>query len=241
MIVRSGETLFDAIYHAVESAATVEDAVAAIRDLLKIDNATYHLAQTIGGNVDAPYVKSTYPATWLTRYLLRGYVRVDPVVKEGFSRQLPFDWRELTLTSDAMELMRDSQEHGLGGNGYSIPVVDKRGRRALFSLNSRMSGDDWTAFTQGSSAELAEIAQKVHRKAIVELHGETDPLPQLGPRELECLTWTAQGKESKDIAVIVGISEHTVRDYLKTARYKLDCSNLPQAVAKAIRLRLINP
>ena len=232
---------FRSALDAVHEAATVEEAVVAIRDMYNLDNATYHLAQMIGGTVDGPYVKSTYPAEWLTRYLLRGYVRVDPVVRAGFSRQLPFDWRELTLTLDAAELMAEAQQYGLGGNGYSIPVVDKLARRALFSLNSKMPGDEWSDFIGRNVASLTEIAHKIHRKAVAELHGAGDPLPSLGPRELECLVWTAQGKESKDIAEIIGISDYTVRDYLKTARYKLDCSNLSQAVAKAIKLRLINP
>jgi LuxR family transcriptional regulator, quorum-sensing system regulator CinR len=226
---------------AVSESSTVEEAVVAVRDIYNLDNATYHLAQVASSDVDGPYVKSTYPAEWLTRYLLQGYVRVDPVVKAGFSRQLPFDWRELTLTADAAELMAEAQRFGLGGNGYSIPLVDKLARRALFSLNSKMPGDAWSLFISENATTLAEIAHKIHRKAIAELYGAKDPLPSLGPRELECLAWTAQGKETKDIAEILGISEHTVTGYLKAARYKLDCSNIAGTVAKAIRLRLINP
>ena len=60
-------------------------------------------------------------------------------------------------------------------------------------------------------------------------------------RVAETLYWTAQGKDYKEIAIIVGISDHTVRTYMRSARYKLDCANLSQAVAKAIKLRLINP
>jgi DNA-binding CsgD family transcriptional regulator len=45
-----------------------------------------------------------------------------------------------------------------------------------------------------------------------------------------------------DSAIIenaLGISEHTVRSYMRSVRFKLDCANLSQAVAKAMMLRLI--
>lgn len=240
MTVKDSTSLFAVSFDAVVDAASVEEAVVAIRDKYGLDHVTYHHARTIG-DIDAPYVKSTYPAEWLARYLLRGYLRVDPVVLQGFSRQLPFDWRELTLTPDAHDLMVDAIAHGLGGNGYSIPVVDKLVRRALFSINSSMPVEQWDAFIALHAANLAELAMRIHRKAVVELYGETDPMPQLGPRELECLTWEARGKDYKAIAQILSISEHTVRDYLKMVRLRLDCATLTQAVAKAIRLNLIKP
>jgi DNA-binding CsgD family transcriptional regulator len=227
-----------ATYEAVVRAGSVEKAVVLIRDNYGLDHATYHHARIIG-DIDAPYVKSTYPAQWLARYLLRGYLHVDPVVREGFSRQLPFDWRELTMTRDAHDLMLDALAHGLGGFGYSIPLVDKQVRRALFSINSGMPADEWDTFIKRHARGLAELAARIHRMAISELYGGRDPVPQLGPRELECLTWAARGKDYKAIAQILSISENTVRDYLKTARLRLDGATIAQAVAKAIKLQLI--
>ena len=42
-----------------------------------------------------------------------------------------------------------------------------------------------------------------------------------------------------EIAVILNISPHTARDYLKSARYKLDCVTSAQAVSKAVGLGLL--
>jgi DNA-binding CsgD family transcriptional regulator len=185
-------------------------------------------------------VRTTYPDRWVSRYLQKGYVKVDPVVQEGFVRQLPFDWRELMLTDAAIALMTDAHAHGLAMNGYSVPIVDKVGRRALFSINASMDGDRWSAFTGAHAEELAELGYRLHRLAVVELYGEYDPVPRLGAREKECLIWAAHGKEYSEIAIILDLSEHTVRSYLKSARLKLDCSNIPQAVGKAVKLRVIN-
>ena len=93
----------------------------------------------------------------------------------------------------------------------------------------------------GKKALAHQNAHVIHRKAIYELHGENDPVPTLSPREIECLHWTALGKDYKDIAVILGISEHTTRDYLKTARFKLGCATISAAASRAVQLRIINP
>lgn len=230
---------YEKAYLAVDTANSVEAAVVAVRAIYGLDNATYHLAQLPGSLVDGPYVKSTYPAEWLTRYLIKGYVRIDPVVTEGFSRMLPFDWSELTMTPQAADLFADFQAHGLAAQGYSVPVIDKLARRALFSVNARMSDKEWAAFVHENGAGIAEIAHKIHRKAMEEIN-QSYPLPRLGPRELECLTWSAQGKTAKETARLLNVSEVTVRDYLLSARLKLDAENITKAIAKAVSLRLIN-
>lgn len=62
---------------------------------------------------------------------------------------------------------------------------------------------------------------------------------RLTVREIECLRWSASGKSSEEIAIILHISAHTVNGYLKTAMRKLDAVNRMQAVARAYRFRLI--
>lgn len=234
-------TDFSEIYELARDAPDVEAAVHRIRDHYGVEHVTYHLARTISGGADAPCVKSTYPAEWLTRYLIKGYVLIDPVVRAALERQLPFDWRELEPAPAAVGLMQDAVAHGLGSSGYTIPVTDKKQRKALFSVNSSMDEEAWTEFIVRNGAGLSELAHCLHRKVLIELYGEEDPIPGLTLREIECLTWTAQGKDDRAISILLGLSVHTTRGYLKSARYKLDCATLSQAVAKAIKLRVISP
>jgi len=65
------------------------------------------------------------------------------------------------------------------------------------------------------------------------------PREKLSARELECLRWSAAGKSSDEIAIILNISSHTVVSYLKSAMRKLDSVNRMQAVARACRFRLL--
>ena len=225
------------IYEFIRRAGSVNEALGTMRNRLSV-HVTYHLARTIPEVADAPYVKSTYPAQWIARYLIAGYVRFDPVALAGFERMLPFDWAEIDVGAEAAEMMRDAEAHGIGPSGYSIPIIDRHGRRALFSICSHLRGGDWKVFLARHLDEVIEAAHFVHRLATAEIYGTAEP-PHLTTREREVLTWTARGKDYKAIAVIVGISPHTTKAYLKSARYKLDCSTLAQAVAKAINLRII--
>ncbi|MDJ1638662.1 helix-turn-helix transcriptional regulator [Rhizobium rhizogenes] len=232
---------FETVFILIEAAATVTEALKIFQKHYHVAFVTYHLAQTIAGKIDAPFVRTTYPDAWVSKYLLNGFVSVDPIVREGFARQLPFDWREVEVTEEAVEFLQEAQRHDIGGQGYSMPIIDKVRRRALFSVNSRNSEHMWDQLIQQHREQWVELAHLIHRKAVLELYGQHDPITPLSLRELECLHWTALGKDYKEVAIILEISDHTARSYLKSARLKLGGSSNAAAVAKAIQLRMINP
>ncbi len=225
---------------AVAGVASVEDAVLLVRDRLGLDHVTFMTA-AYARPVDSPFIRTTYPPQWIARYVLRGYLHVDPVVRAGFGSTKPFAWHELEWDEREREFMADALAHGLGDKGYCIPVVDRAFRRSLLSLNTGMAADAWGPFLAAGAVGLEKIARLIHDKAVLELSADGPAEPSLAPRQVECLLWTARGKEAKAIAVILDLSEFTVRSYLRTARQKLECRTLSQAVAKAIQRGIINP
>jgi DNA-binding CsgD family transcriptional regulator len=62
---------------------------------------------------------------------------------------------------------------------------------------------------------------------------------KLTPRQLECLTRIAAGETSAEIGAALGLSKRTVDHYVTHAVARLGVRNRAQAVAKAIRSRLI--
>ena len=58
---------------------------------------------------------------------------------------------------------------------------------------------------------------------------------QLSPRQREILDLVAEGRTSKEIAVVLGISESTVNWHLANAFERLGASSRAEAVALAIR------
>ena len=63
--------------------------------------------------------------------------------------------------------------------------------------------------------------------------------PGLTSRELEILKWIKEGKSSWDIGRLLSISERTVKFHVSNLFTKLDVSSRAQAVARAVRLGLL--
>jgi len=61
----------------------------------------------------------------------------------------------------------------------------------------------------------------------------------LTPRELEILTLLGEGLVNKQIAVRLGISDHTVKTHLAAIYAKLEASNRAEAVATGLRRGLV--
>jgi two-component system NarL family response regulator len=64
---------------------------------------------------------------------------------------------------------------------------------------------------------------------------------QLTMKEMEILSLVASGKSNKEIAVILHISQNTVRHHVHQVLTKLKCSSRSQAAALAIRQGLVAP
>ncbi|MDA8415770.1 MAG: response regulator transcription factor [Betaproteobacteria bacterium] len=75
--------------------------------------------------------------------------------------------------------------------------------------------------------------------------GRRDPplsgTTELAEREREVLTWSARGKTSLEISLILGLSKRTVDFHMDNARNKLGVATRIEAVIRASHLGLINP
>ncbi len=120
--------------------------------------------------------------------------------------------------------------------GISLPVAAQGGNRGLVML-----GGDRAVPTLTETALLSLIVNGVFDRAIaiqnVDRHTQDF---RLTPRERQCLMWSGAGKSTSEIAGILELSEHTVNQCLATCAQKLGATNRTQAVAKAIRLRVID-
>lgn len=103
----AGDTRLTEAFAIIEDTTETEVVIGNLRELLDVDHVVYHSSK-FGTNPSAdmtghslryiyPYVRLTYPASWIKRYIQMGYVDIDPVLREGFQRTLPFDWAELTI------------------------------------------------------------------------------------------------------------------------------------------------
>ena len=220
---------------------TVQTAIQRIADGYQVDFVTFHLFRSGEDAQNKPYVRTNYPHAWVSHYLLNDYVRIDPVLQMAERVAGPFCWSEIAATDQQLDMLAQAISHGVGATGFSVRHVDAVGRRSVLSFNAQTAhgGESWAPYLDEMRDGLIRLAYDVHHMALTEVYRDGPLPPQLSPREIECLKWTAAGKAHTDIAVILDLSEHTVRGYLKDARQKLDAVSLAQAVSKATALGLI--
>lgn len=120
--------------------------------------------------------------------------------------------------------------------GIALPVfAEAAGSGAMVFTGSGIALDDerlCRAHTACFSlfADIAGLLQE----------GNGKPARPVSPRELECLMLTANGHTSEQIAGMLGLSVHTANQYLANTVQKLDAVNRMHAVAKALRVGLID-
>jgi len=210
----------------------IQGLIITLRDTFEIDHAVYHWVSADGEQ----YGFGTYDPDWVQHYVDKDYLRVDPVVLGCFQRFHPVDWKMLDWSSKAARLFRkDSIEHGIGNQGFSVPIRGPNGQFALFSLSHNCSDDEWAAFTSKNQREIILIAHFLNQKALeLEMARQPEPVRPLSPREVDTLTYLAMGYGRSQVADMLMISEHTLRAYIESARFKLGALNTTHAVARAL-------
>lgn len=230
----------DRILEELEASSTLDGLQAAIeqlRDLSGVDHMVYHWVDSLGDH----YGCGTYSDAWRDRYIEQNYQRIDPVVIGCFQRFHPVDWKRLDWTSKAARVfLKEAMAYGVGNQGYSIPIRGPNGQFALFTVNHNCDEDVWGQFIEANSRDMILIAHYFNRKA---LEFEPDRAPEqsraLSPRELDAMTLLAVGYNRAQVADTLAISEHTLRVYIESARFKLGALNTTHAVARALSRGLI--
>jgi DNA-binding CsgD family transcriptional regulator len=122
-----------------------------------------------------------------------------------------------------------------GTSGIAFPVHADRGHCGL------------VVFTGSEIALKQDTLYEVHARcfslfaAVARIRpGDAGRVHSISKRELECLKLTANGNTSEEIARLLKLSVHTANQYLTQSTQKLNAVNRNQAVAKALRLGLID-
>ena len=217
--------------------AALQHASEQIRDHYGIDHVVYHWVDSAGDQ----YGCGTYSDAWRDRYLEQNYLRVDPVIVGCFQRFHPVDWKRLDWSSKAARTFQaEAIEHGVGNQGFSVPIRGPNGQFALFTVSHSCDDDAWANWTETHRRDLILIAHDFNQKA---LELEPDRTPEqsqaLSPREVDAMTLLAMGYSRAQVADTLSISEHTLRVYIESARFKLGALNTTHAVARAMSRGLI--
>lgn len=222
---------------AADTLEALQTASLSLRDYYSVDHIVYHWVDSAG----AQYGCGTYDPEWAARYQAENYLRIDPVVLGCYQRFHPVDWKRLDWSSRAARALRlEAVKFGVGNQGYSVPIRGPNGQFALFTVNHTCSDEDWTDFTETHRRELILIAHYFNEKALeFEPDRSPDAARALSPREVDAMTLLAIGYSRAQVADTLAISEHTLRVYIESARFKLGALNTTHAVARALSRGLI--
>ncbi len=125
----------------------------------------------------------------------------------------------LTVHDDSQTLFEAIKA---GAHGYLVKNV--RSRELLEQLRGLARGE-------------AAISRRVAARILEEIRGETEPFwpeEELTAREMEVLELVAARLSNADIAARLAVSEHTVKNHMKSILAKLHLRNRHQAAAYGV-------
>ncbi|PSJ60673.1 helix-turn-helix transcriptional regulator [Pseudaminobacter soli (ex Li et al. 2025)] len=123
---------------------------------------------------------------------------------------------------------------GSEGSGIAFPAYAERGQCGLVIFSGaeiRLSAEQLPGIHARCFALFSAVARMQTE--------DSGRLPSISKRELECLKLTANGLTSEEIASRLKLSVHTANQYLTNTTQKLNAVNRMHAVAKGLRLGLI--
>ncbi|PWJ22105.1 helix-turn-helix transcriptional regulator [Jannaschia seohaensis] len=211
-------------------------AVYEMRDCYDVEHLVYHSVKSSGDQ----WAALTYDPTWVEDYTRNNLQTIDPVVLACFNRFTPVDWKRLDWSSrPARALLGEAVASGLGNQGFSLPIHGPSGHFAVFTVNHCSGDESWARFTGAHLNEILLAAHYINERALLIEGVGRGPNPSLSPRETDALTLLAAGRSRAQAAETLRISEHTLRVYIESARFKLGGTNTTHAVANALARGLI--
>lgn len=239
MINTGRQTLLTGELAAAKSREALKIALGNVRQSFNFDHVSLLRVPTEQDRAIAPLIiESTLPAIFIREFDRAQMLSASPIASQLRRSQLPLSWStpELGKTA-AKQPVRDMlalmDRHKLvTGAIFSFYLCD--GHRYGVRFDGQRA-----VLTQSEMNELNMLS--LHALDVfsqIHINRDQNHSP-LSARELEVVSWTAQGKTSVEIGQILSLSDHTVNAYLTNAIRKLDCVNRTQLVAKAIRLKLI--
>lgn len=230
----------DALIERLQNAKSLEnlqDETVSLRDYYGVAHIVYHWVNSSGEQ----YGCGTYPPEWVELYVKKDYLRVDPVILGCYQRFHPVDWKRLDWSSkQAKQFLKEAVEHGVGNQGFSVPIRGPNAQFALFTISDNCDDEAWEIFTETNMRDLILMAHFFNQKALeFEQRDEPTASRTLSPREIDAMTFLAMGYSRAQVAETLSISENTLRVYIESARFKLGAINTTHAVACAMSRGLI--
>ncbi len=170
----------------------------------------------------------------------------DPVIIIALQRIMPFTWNDKILPPDKIrriDIFKVAKKYNIS-NGHTFPLHDHENNLATLSLYTEGDIDLFQHYITNNKKNLQQLLLSIHERYIIErrqdhsiLRGKLEK--KLTSREIEALRWASIGKTYNEIAIIMGITESTVKFHIGNLIVKLGVVNAKHAIKKASDLHLL--
>lgn len=177
---------------------------------------------------------------WFDIYLERKYQFIDPVIIRGLRCIDDYFWESKLILSDGYNLTRifnESFQYNIY-QGHTFPLHDYLNNLVLLSV---ISQKDSAIDMEKHRAKFMSFLIKLHQKTL-NLYSQYQQKKNvfLSPRERQILKWVGAGKTYAEIAIILTITERTVKFHMGNVMKKLGVNNARHAVKLSSELRLLD-
>lgn len=207
--------------------------------------------QTLGFKYCAYGVRSIYPISshktqfinnysddWNQTYQDNNYLDVDPTVKHGLRSTQVLFWQDC-IFKEAPNFWEEARSFGIK-QGISQSQKDEHGRIGMLTFaNENPELTQKMLILQAPSLIwLSQLAHTGLAEKMMPLE-QNDIEHRLTKREIDILRWTAEGKTSNEISILMSISDRTVNFHVNNILKKLSVSNKTAATVKAMLYNLL--
>lgn len=190
------------------------------------------------------FLHSNYSPGWRSKYDTEKMGYVDPTVTHCMCKSTPLIWSpEIFSAPKQKEMYEEASGYGLR-SGVTLPIHGAKGEFGTVCFVTDTKPDkSCQRDINRSLPELSYFRDFIFESSLqfMKPSNQTKETVSVTRCELECLKWSAAGKSSWEIGLILNCTEATVNFHFGNIRHKFNTTSRQQAVVKAINLGLIHP
>lgn len=191
-----------------------------------------------------PAIITNLPSEWLAEYEEKALYRIDPVLAIAKNIALPFSWLTTKLNNQNQPLSNNALKYNII-KGYTFVAISHGNEIGILTVCFDSKEVSSASDIEKNEAAIQFCLLKHHEQfrglyAQCLSTSQASPLDNLSCREKEVLRWVASGKTYSEAAIILGITERTIKFHVANVKQKLNIYNTRQMASIAAKHGLIS-
>ncbi|MEG3081093.1 autoinducer binding domain-containing protein [Halomonas sp. 5021] len=193
---------------------------------------------------DRPNIITNLPDEWLSEYEENYLYNVDPVLDISKKTVLPFSWMTQGLNkNNNNQLAANALKYKIV-KGHTFISISHNNDIGVLTVCADKKDLHLDSIVESHKAEI-QFALLRHHENYVKQYKQirntkkNEQIKRLSWREKEVINWIGCGKTYSETAIILGISERTIKFHVANIKNKLDVYSSRQVISIASKHGLI--